>query len=228
MKYLFSLLIFLLSITSWSQSHVIITAVAADTIANESFVHIGSGGNIYPAEADVPGMEATAYCLVGGLTGSTLQVLKSGIFEAPISVAAGDIIYLTNAPGVCSVTATSGVFQVVAHAITATKMMLDFRESTVAAWVYNRITSTTSPQTLKINQDNLVDQGGTQAAFTFNLPASPHDGAVVYVTFNNAVTVVVIGGGGATINGTGLTAAAIGTRAAYKYYSGASVWIRIQ
>ncbi len=228
MKYLPLIFLLLFQITLWSQSRVIITATAADTIADESFVHIGSGGDIYPAEADMPGMEATAYCLVGGLPGATIQVFKNGVFETPIASDAGDLIYLSNAPGACTITQTAGTSQVVAHAVTDTEMILEFQASSVSSWGYNYVTSTSSPQLLKINQDNLIDQGGTQATFTFNLPASPHDGATVDLTFNNAVTVVVVSGGATAVNGTALTAAAIGSRATYKYYASASAWIRIQ
>lgn len=95
---------------------------------------------------------------------------------------------------------------------------------------YNRITSTSSPVTASTTlRDNLVDQGGTQASFTFNLPALPASGRVVQFTFNNTVTTLTIDGNGNTITGAPATTASAGTCLRYKYYgSPVSKWIRQQ
>jgi len=92
--------------------------------------------------------------------------------------------------------------------------------------LYNTITSTTSPQTLSSSRaDNLINQGGTQATFTFRLPASPVDGQVTKATFANAVTALTIDGNGTTVTGTLPTTANIGQQIVFKNYSGLG-WVR--
>lgn len=94
---------------------------------------------------------------------------------------------------------------------------------------YSVITSTTSPVTLtNLNADNLINQGGTQATFTFNLPATPVDGQRCVLSFNNIVTTLTISGNSTTLSGTAATTAAVGTRLEYKYYASATKWLRVQ
>jgi hypothetical protein len=91
---------------------------------------------------------------------------------------------------------------------------------------YNTITSTTSPQTLSSTRaDNLINQGSTQATFTFNLPASPVDGQVCMITYNNAITALTIDGNGNTIVGSAVTTAVIGSQRKFKFYTGIG-WIK--
>lgn len=91
---------------------------------------------------------------------------------------------------------------------------------------YNEITSTSSPQTLSnVYADNLINQGGTQATFTFNLPASPEDGQISTATYNNAVTVLTYNGNGESIIGTAPTAATAGEQHKFKFYTSIG-WIR--
>jgi hypothetical protein len=92
--------------------------------------------------------------------------------------------------------------------------------------LYNTITSTSSPQTLSSTRaDNLINQGGTQATFTFRLPASPLDGQISKATFANAVTALTIDGNGTTVNGTLPTTANIGQQIVFKNYTGLG-WVR--
>lgn len=94
--------------------------------------------------------------------------------------------------------------------------------------LFNTITSIIPPQTLSSTiADNLIKQGGTQAVFTFNLPATPVNGYLSQLTFTNAVTVLTISGNGNSTVGTLPTAAAIADRFEFKFYSG-SGWVRIQ
>lgn len=96
---------------------------------------------------------------------------------------------------------------------------------------YSVITSTTSPVNLNgVPPDYLINQGSTQATFTFSLPASPVNGEVCKLTFNNAVTVLTITAqGGVTISGLAApTSAAIGTQLEYKYYHTITSWIRVK
>jgi hypothetical protein len=96
----------------------------------------------------------------------------------------------------------------------------------ILAESYNTITSTTSPQTLSsTGADNLINQGGTQATFTLNLPASPVDGQVCMITYNNAITTLTIGGNGNTIVGSAVTTAVAGSQRKFKFYSGIG-WIK--
>jgi hypothetical protein len=91
---------------------------------------------------------------------------------------------------------------------------------------YNAITSTTSPVTLSSTiADNLINQGLTQATFTFRLPASPVDGQISKATFGNAVTALTIDGNGTTVTGTLPTAATVGTQIIFKNYTGLG-WVR--
>ena len=92
---------------------------------------------------------------------------------------------------------------------------------------YFVITSTSNPQGLFAG-DFLVNQGGTQSAFTFNLTASPKDGELISVSFNNAITSLTISGNGHSVLGAAVTTAAIGDHFEYKYYATASAWIRIK
>ncbi|NJO28562.1 MAG: hypothetical protein HC874_14230 [Richelia sp. SL_2_1] len=93
---------------------------------------------------------------------------------------------------------------------------------------YTAITSTSSPQAL-VAGDNLINQGSTQATFTFNLPASPVDGYITSISTVNEITVSTISGNGKTIVGTAVTTLPAGSRVAYKYFGGSvDKWIRIQ
>lgn len=93
---------------------------------------------------------------------------------------------------------------------------------------YNNITSTTSPVTLSSTiSDNLINQGGTQASFTLNLPASPAIGQVCHITFSNEITSLTVdGNGNAVIGSTSMTAFA-GFRLSYKYYPGKWVCLNL-
>jgi len=95
---------------------------------------------------------------------------------------------------------------------------------------YSTITSTTSPVNLNgVPPDYLINQGSTQATFTFSLPASPVNGEVCKLTFANAVTTLTITAqGGITILGAAPTTAAIGTQLEYKYYHTITSWIRVK
>lgn len=95
------------------------------------------------------------------------------------------------------------------------------------AYVY--LSSTTSPISLSEGiSDNFIDQGATQASFTFILPLYPIDGQIVTLTFNNAVTSLTIDGNGRTILGTNPTSSAVGDRFSFKYYKKIDAWFRIQ
>jgi len=92
---------------------------------------------------------------------------------------------------------------------------------------YNEITSTSSPQTLSSNySDNLINQGGTQASFTFEMPPSPEDGQICTLTYNNAISVLTLDGNGETSIGTAVTTAVAGSQRKFKFYSGIG-WIKI-
>jgi len=95
---------------------------------------------------------------------------------------------------------------------------------------YTVISSTTSPVNLAgLPPDFLIAQGGTQATFTFSLPASPSDGQICKLTFSTAVTTLTITAqGGLTMLGTAPTTAAIGTQLEYKFYTSISAWVRVK
>lgn len=76
--------------------------------------------------------------------------------------------------------------------------------------------------------DNLYNPGSLQATLTYNLPASPVDGQLCKITFNNTVTTLTVSGNGNTLSGTAATSAAVGTALEYKFYNTVSAWIRIQ
>ena len=61
------------------------------------------------------------------------------------------------------------------------------------------------------------DFSGTLADLTVTLPASPIDGDVVTLTFDDIVTALTISGGAKTVRGTAVTAAAVGTVLEYVY-----------
>jgi hypothetical protein len=85
--------------------------------------------------------------------------------------------------------------------------------------IFTPLTGTTITLTDGI-QDNLINPAGTLAALTINLPASPDNGQVILLTFTKAITTLTIAGNGSTLVGTAPTSAAIGTRLAYKFYTG--------
>jgi len=92
---------------------------------------------------------------------------------------------------------------------------------------YFTITSTSSPQTLSNNfSDNLINQGGTQATFTLTFPASPVDGQVLKITYNNAITTLTLDGNGNTIVGSAVTTGVAGSQRAFKFYTGIG-WIKL-
>jgi len=93
---------------------------------------------------------------------------------------------------------------------------------------YNEVTSTTSPVTLSSTiADNLINQGGTQATFTLNLPASPVDGQVCTITYVNNITTLTLDGNGTTVIGSAVTTGVPGSQRKYKYYAAASAWVKI-
>lgn len=92
---------------------------------------------------------------------------------------------------------------------------------------YFTVTSTSSPQTLSNTiSDNLINQGGTQATFTLTFPASPVDGQVLKITYNNAITTLTLDGNGNTIVGSAVTTGVAGSQRAFKFYTGIG-WIKL-
>lgn len=92
---------------------------------------------------------------------------------------------------------------------------------------YYEINSTSSPQNLSDTySDNFINQGGTQASFTLVFPASPEDGQILKITYNNAISSLTLDGNGNTIVGTTVTTAVAGSQRIFKFYAGDSVWIR--
>ena len=93
---------------------------------------------------------------------------------------------------------------------------------------YYEITSTSSPQTFSNTySDNFVNQGGTQASFTFLFPASPEDGQILSITWGNAISTLTLDGNGNTITGSAVTTAVAGTRRQFKYYASTATWVKI-
>jgi len=93
---------------------------------------------------------------------------------------------------------------------------------------YYEINSTSSPQTFSNTySDNFVNQGSTQASFTFLFPASPEDGQILMITWGNAISVVTLDGNGNTITGTAVTTATAGTRRMFKFYGSSNEWVKI-
>ena len=93
---------------------------------------------------------------------------------------------------------------------------------------YYEINTTTSPATFSSSiPDNFVNQGGTQASFTFLFPASPEDGQILSITWGNAISTLTLDGNGNTITGSAVTTAVAGTRRQFKYYASAATWIKI-
>lgn len=92
---------------------------------------------------------------------------------------------------------------------------------------YNTITGTLGPIELSNTKtDNFINQGSTQATFTFSLPGSVADGFVSRLVFNNAVTTLTIDSADATpIFGTVPTTAPRYSVFTFKYYSSLG-WLR--
>lgn len=96
----------------------------------------------------------------------------------------------------------------------------------ILAEEYYTITSTSSPQALSsTNVDNLINQGGTQASFTLDFPASPVDGQRLTITYNNNISSLTLNGNGNSIIGTAVTTAVAGSQRVFKFYTGIG-WIR--
>jgi hypothetical protein len=92
---------------------------------------------------------------------------------------------------------------------------------------YNTITGTLAPIELSgTKTDNFINQGGTQATFTFSLPGSVSDGFVSRLVFNNAVTSLTINSAdAASIFGTVPITASAYAVYTFKFYTGIG-WIR--
>lgn len=92
---------------------------------------------------------------------------------------------------------------------------------------YNAIRGLISPITLSSTvTDNFIDQGGTQAGFTFSLPGSADDGFISRLVFNNAVTSLTINAAdSAAIFGTVPITATQYAVYTFKFYTGIG-WIR--
>ncbi len=92
---------------------------------------------------------------------------------------------------------------------------------------YYEINSTSSPQNLSNTySDNFINQGSTQATFTLVFPASPEDGQILKITYNNNISSLTLDGNGNTIVGTTVTTAVEGSQRVFKFYAGEGVWIR--
>jgi len=96
-----------------------------------------------------------------------------------------------------------------------------------ASQTYNTITSISGPIALSSTKaDNFINQGSTQASFTFSLPASPADGFISRLVFNNAVNTLIIN----TTDSSSIFGSVPTTTARYgvytfKFYTGIG-WIR--
>jgi len=92
---------------------------------------------------------------------------------------------------------------------------------------YYNLTSTSSPQTLSNDfSDNLINQGSTQATFTLKFPASPVDGQICTITYNNNITDLTLDGNGNTIVGSAVITGVPGSQRKFKFYSGIG-WMKI-
>jgi hypothetical protein len=92
---------------------------------------------------------------------------------------------------------------------------------------YNTITGVIGPIELSNTKtDNFINQGSTQATFTFSLPGSVADGFVSRMVFNNAVTSLTINSADASsIFGTVPITASSYSVYTFKFYTGIG-WIR--
>lgn len=91
---------------------------------------------------------------------------------------------------------------------------------------FNTITGTGTVTASSTITDNLYKNGSTQATLTFNLPASPIDGQICRVSFNDIITALTVSGNGESINGTLPTSAAVGSSYEFKFYNAIPAWIR--
>lgn len=91
---------------------------------------------------------------------------------------------------------------------------------------FNTITGTGTVTASSTITDNLYKNGSTQATLTFNLPASPTDGQICKVSFNDIITALTVSGNGESINGTLPTSAAVGSSYEFKFYHAIPAWIR--
>lgn len=93
----------------------IITVTVAESISNNSAVHIDSVGEAY--KATLPDRPATGLCKTGAASGS-VQVILSGTVSAPVEALNGAFIYLdNNTPGALTTTKPAGDFQIIGRMI---------------------------------------------------------------------------------------------------------------
>ena len=159
-----------------------------------------------------------------GFTGGTFYSDGAGEMNWELETA--------GASGSTSVKAQDGTFSVVTNGGNMTLSAGVANEVAITGLVkakqesYYTVTSNSSPQTLSSDHsDNLINQGGTQATFTLNMPASPEDGQVCYITFNNAISTLTIDGNGETIVGSAVVTGVPGSQRKFKFYSGIG-WIK--
>ncbi|TPW13083.1 MAG: hypothetical protein FD130_1637 [Halothiobacillaceae bacterium] len=214
--------------SSFAQS-ISYSAQGGENIDAGMAVNVRAAGTVFKAIALDPENKATGFCQSALAIDGTGDVYVHGVVDYDTGAnPPGTVYYLSSTAGVITETKPTGSYQQVGVVIYGGKLYVSFQPRIIPTWEINRITSNTSPQTLTVNVDNLIDQGGTQAAFTFKLPASPTDGDFSTATFNNIVTALTIDGNGTTVSGASITTAAIGTCITYKYYDSASSWIRIK
>jgi len=187
--------------------------LAGELIIGEGFASIGIADDI------IPGIHSSGISFAGtGTTwnwGNTSIIIDSSGLSVTESGGIGIVYTADYSSGILSNN----------RSLTD---MFTVRENAIEN--YNTITTTSSPANLNgVAPDYLIAQGGTQATFTFSLPATPDNGEVCKLTFSTAVTALTITAqGGITILGTAATTAAVGTQIAYKYYSTINAWIRIK
>ncbi len=93
----------------------IITVTVAETISNNSAVHIDGAGEAY--KAVLPDRPATGFCKTGAASG-LIQVFLSGVISVPLEAFNGTFVYLDNAtPGSLTTIKPAGEFQVIGRMI---------------------------------------------------------------------------------------------------------------
>lgn len=93
----------------------IITVMVAETISNNSAVHIDGAGEAY--KAVLPDRPATGFCKSGAASG-LIQVFLSGIISVPLEAFNGTFVYLDNdTPGDVTATKPAGDFQVIGRMV---------------------------------------------------------------------------------------------------------------
>lgn len=204
--------------------------VLGETMDTLTWVYISSiDGKAYKADGSDRAKYALGMIYEGGAADDTSQVFMSGHNPYPAGGLNETYIYYLSAetPGTMTDVRPNNVgwYQALCVASSDSSIVIaPMPVQTNGVTAVNEITGS-SPQTARLNVENLVEPSSPTSSYTIQIPAGAHDGDFVVLTFNSSITTVSVTSD-LSIVGLALTTAVPGTSVTYKYFATPDKWIR--